>query len=213
MNRAICQVRVNAHRVFMGPGGRLESDDRPHVKWFQAFPGLPRPSQQSPRSLIRLGFSVFVAQNLPADVLTADQNEARNGARNEAVMGPWLPPGDGIEAQQLAAQASHHRQREAARQGLCADRRRRPAARSLALRHPDLALQVPPERHGASWPSKERIDDHRGDPAADAHDDLQERTAARQAPRVRPRRGAVRPARRTHEDGQAAARVLVSPGG
>jgi hypothetical protein len=50
------------------------------------------------------------------------------------------------EAHQLPAQAAHYRQREAARQGVCADRWRRPSARSASLRNQDLALQVPPER-------------------------------------------------------------------
>ena len=56
-------------------------------------------------------------------------------------------------------------------------------------------------------------DDHRGDQAADAHNDPQERTTVLQVAGVRPRRGAVGSARRAHEDGQAAPRVLVAPGG
>ena len=43
--------------------------------------------------------------------------------------------------------------------------------------------------------------------------DPQERPAALQVARVRPGRGAVGSTRRAHEDGQAAQRVLVAPGG
>lgn len=50
-------------------------------------------------------------------------------------MGPSWGHGFGLvtksEAHQLPAQAARHRQREAARQGVCADRWRRPSARSL----------------------------------------------------------------------------------
>ena len=98
------------------------------------------------------------------------------------------------EAHQLPAQAGHHRQREAARQGVCADRRRRPSARSPSLRNQDLALQVPPERQ-----------------AREGHD--RRLPGLHHQAGARPARGVARPRRARREPGQDQAVVGGRPQG
>ena len=109
VNRAICQRRVNAHQVFMRPGGRLGSDDRPHVT---PVLGRPRTPQVVPlRTPVRRFDRGFLFQAIPT------------GVRHDALRARFERSSGAAKARQAAAVAKS-----------CSDLRGRPCVRSPSTR-------------------------------------------------------------------------------